>query len=264
MDVYVAGTLCFMGGLAAFELKWMGTVKEQILYLRKLVDQIGAHVEVVSQGIDGVHQENRKFGLNVSYFSHEKDEFRDGMANLKVQRDLLVQSREEAVKETEELNESVRNLQNESSQLQETKDALQDRIGDLETQVAQFSELRREIDGIVHSEKNLDFTDYLDSVNAAYEEINDLIEHSERINLHQKALSANRNGDDGLDKKEFTRFKRNVGKKMKAIMEKKNWNWETLSNGAERILQHRMEKLIEDMLEVSNPKPKKRSTIRKI
>lgn len=274
--VYLAGTLCFIGGLAAFESKSMiktqkdtsytelvgHEVKEFMSYLGVLEPQIRTHVELVTQRVDLIHQERRTFEANLSDMVRAEDEFEEEVANLKVGQNLLVPKCENLVKANAELDSDICNLQTQIKLLQKTKDELEEWVCDLETRAANFSELRREIFGIVNSEDNLNFIDYLDSVNAAYEEYNDLIERSECVNLHQKVLTANRNGGDGLNKQQFTRFKCNLDNKMKAIMEHNHWSWETLSNGSERIQQHRVETMIEDMLEAANPKPKKNIDIR--
>lgn len=251
MDLIVGIVLVVIGFLAAFELKTMGQLTQQISHLNKVIKGLKEHVKHIADIIDAFGVQLKGFSTHITGLGRETGELYNATADLTKKKDNLKETQAGLTITTNALKNNIANLEKENNLLEEQTLELETSLQGLDENVNKFEDIKNELKSVLN-EDNSDASvhAYLGKINGVYDRINYLVKREQKLILQQSALRLEfRDGKEGLTETEFNRYIKTIPGHYAKTAVKMGVQFEDYSENGRPITTKALNRLIDELIQ---------------
>jgi len=228
--------LAVAGFLAAWEVRALGTLHEQIdrlKMIRKELQESTAHLE--SQ-VGGIESENIELEENVRSFRAKNEELAQSVDAFDKRNDELRGLHAELEQQSTILKEETRAIRLQSEKLSTTVTAMGEQHDALTESLKDFDELRAQLNSMAE-ETGEQFSDLIYKTSETFQKMDELVHDNERVLLHQLIADVEYFDDkEGMGEKEYRRFVARLPKRYKELIKAKDITFETFDTDINGVI----------------------------
>jgi len=230
LGIIVGFTSLFVGLWAAWEIRSLGSLSDQIKQLKKIRQALEHQTSRLEGEVGEMAEENEELKENVDNLRTAGDELETQVNSLDTENDNLRNTRDELEKQNSALKDNVNKLNEQNEKLNATLAEMTTQNDRLQEDMKQFDELRGEM--MAHAENaGEEFSEMVRETMAKYEQMDDLFRSNEVVLLRQLAAQVEfMDQSEGMDIREFKRYKARLPKRYKAIMEEQGITFEQMDS----------------------------------
>jgi len=248
------------GLLAAFEVRALGTLSQQIEYLKVIRKQLEASTQALESQVGGIESENLELEENVRSFRARNEDLAMTVDDFNTKNDELRDLHEQLEKQSEILKEETRGIRVQSEKLNATVTAMGEQHDHLTESLKDFDELRATLNSMAE-ESGEQFSDLIYKTSETFQKMDDLVQMNEKVLLHQLIADVEMIDDtSGMQLKEYKRFVARLPKRYKAIISSKGITFETFDTDNDGVIDVKeIRELVENLTsEVTKSQERKR------
>jgi len=233
----IGGIILFVVGLwAAFEIRSLGTLHDQIQRLKDLREKLQAQTmalqgqvgdmaqenKELEESVEAFRNQNNELEKNVNAFDHANDDLRSTLGDLQGANSKLAE-------DVQDLNEKNQELETILVKMGEQKDRI---TKDLDS----FDELRHHMESMAE-ESGEQMHDMILKTMGRFEEMDSMVRENERVLLRQIASDVEMfDNKEGHSRQEFKRFLARLPKRYRGIVQENNITFDTIDKDKDESL----------------------------
>merc|ERR1719499_190023 len=255
VGIFAAFILIITGVWAAYELREIGALSEQIKWLRRIskalshecdklqgnVNELSDETQELKQNCEDLSQEKGELTAAVSVFTQQNDEYRKIESQLRQQSEEMATNIEQLGKRHHALTATLGKLEEDGEQ---TKESLN-----------QFSGIQDALEGNAKNQ-NAHLHEILEKTKHDFNRMNQLAQESDELLFWKRFYAIRRRCGDSMTAKHFRRFQANLRSKFGDVMRELGLDFETLDKDGDGNLDHEELTHFVDVLLESNWKKK--------
>jgi len=246
-------TLAGAGLLAAFEVRILGTLSEQIEHLKLLRKKLEAHTNELTNQVGGIESENLELEENVATFRERNEQLANTVDEFDDKNKVLRNLHGQLEKQSEILKEETRGIRVQSEKLNATVLAMGEQHDALTESLKDFDELRNSLNAMAE-ESGEQFSDLIYKTSETFQKMDDLVHDNEKVLLHQLIADVEYFDDStGMQEKEYRRFLARLPKRYKEIIKSKGIEFSTFDTDGSGVIDIKeIKDLVDNLVEEVN------------
>jgi len=236
IQLVMALILAVAGFLAAWEVRALGTLYEQIDRLKMIRKELEQSTTQLESQVGGIESENLELEENVRSFRAKNEELTQSVDAFDRRNEELRGLHAELEQQSTILKEETRAIRLQSEKLSTTVTAMGEQHDALTESLKDFDELRAQLNSMAE-ETGEQFSDLIYKTSETFQKMDDLVHDNERVLLHQLIADVEYFDDkEGMAEKEFRRFVARLPKRYKELIKAKEITFATFDTDVNGVI----------------------------
>lgn len=227
--ILIGGLVLFIMGFgAAWEIRAIGSLSDQIKRLKQLREKLQAQTMALQGQVVGMKEENEELEENVENFRNQNNHLETNVNAFDTANDNLRDTLSHLQGANSQLATDVSDLNEKNEELEQILVKMNAQKDKIEEDLKNFDELRHHMESMAE-ESGEQLHEMVSKTMSKFDSMDKLVRENERVLLRQIAADCELIDDqEGHSKKEFKRFLARLPKRYRAIVEEQNINFELL------------------------------------
>jgi len=236
-EVFNGLVLFAVGMLAAWEIRSLGSLADQIARLKVLRKHLEHSTNKLRNQVTGISGENAELQANVEAFRTKNDELRNTVNTFDEQNEQLRELQAKLEQESAQLKEETQAIRAQNEKLTGTVESMSVKHDELTEGLKAFDELRGHLNSMAE-EQGEQMQDLISRTGDTFDKMDNLMKDNEQVLLHQIAADVELIDDEqGLSEREFKRFVARLPKRYKALVKNKGISFQTFDKDNSGVIE---------------------------
>lgn len=249
VGVYFAFVLVVIGIWAAFEIRSIGNLKNQINWLKRVKEALESETTRLTGQVNEAEEEVQELQSTLDSYKAEIEEHQEATGALH-ETNLVLMSQTEGLEKNNSIYKcNIQSLAEQEENLSSELELLKGEGDRLNTHIAQFGSVRESLLE-ASEEKNQKIEDILQKAQNNAQMIRGLVDLHDTCFFWKHVCNVrSREGGDGITEKSWERLKTSLKKKYRKVLEYYS-SWEKIDTNDDKILEHEeLEQIVRKFLD---------------
>jgi len=237
VGTFASLVLILTGVWAAKELRSLGTLSEQIKWLRRISAALSSECDKLKGEVTELSDETQELKQNTEDLRAERGELTASMGVFSKQNSQMRDTEQELRKKNDEVHKKLESLRGEQEQLVHTIGDMQKDGEETKSSLGEFSKVQEALQSSAE-DQNHHLHEIIEQRNRDFNRMNELAKESDELLFWKRFYAIRRRCGENMSARHFKRFAANLRSKFGGVMREKGLDFEKLDKDGDGILDH--------------------------